>query len=227
MSAAARKKPRSRRKQKKTELVYGLGATGLSVARYFAERDIEVRFVDSRENPPGCDELASLLPEADGNIEISGAKNYGRFSFGGTELYSRLLEGPFPDYERVIPKSNPLRAEIQRGDFLASLRRILVLSDSQTRQVKLVLEPSRLQVLAEYQGAGEAMEELPLEYSGEPLTIGYNGGYLLDMLKTFDAERVAMSFQSSVSAGLFNPIDDEKEESLLCLVMPLRLPDAR
>ena len=65
MSAAARKKPRSRRKQKKTELVYGLGATGLSVARYFAERDIEVRFVDSRENPPGCDELASLLPEAD------------------------------------------------------------------------------------------------------------------------------------------------------------------
>jgi len=177
--------------------------------------------------PKALNQVLRLLPETDGEVEISGAKNYGRFVFGGTQLYSRLLEGPFPDYDRVIPKSNPLRAEIQRGDLLASLRRILVLSDSQTRQVKMVFEPSRLQVLAEYQGAGEAMEELPLDYSGEPLTIGYNGGYLLDMLKTFDTERVAMTFQSSVSAGLFHPIDDEKEESLLCLVMPLRLPDAR
>jgi DNA polymerase-3 subunit beta len=91
----------------------------------------------------------------------------------------------------------------------------------------MVFEPSRLQVLAEYQGAGEAMEELPLEYAGDPLTIGYNGGYLLEMLKTFDAERVEMSFQSAVSAGVFRPIGKEAPENVLCLVMPLRLPEAR
>ncbi|MFH1144729.1 MAG: DNA polymerase III subunit beta [Candidatus Eisenbacteria bacterium] len=177
--------------------------------------------------PKALNQVLRLISEAGGDIEINGAKNYGRFRIGTTELYSRLLEGPFPDYQRVIPKTNPLQAVIQRADLLASLRRILVLSDSQTRQIRMVIEPSRLQVLAEYQGAGEAMEELPLEYSGEPLTIGYNGGYLLEMLKTFDAQRVEMSFQSAVSAGVFRPLDEDPAENLLCLVMPLRLPETR
>ena len=177
--------------------------------------------------PKALNQVLRLIPEAKGEVEINGAKNYGRFRIGATELYSRLLEGPFPDYQRVIPKTNTLRAEIQRGDLLASLRRILVLSDSQTRQIRMVIEPSRLQVLAEYQGAGEAMEELALEYSGEPLTIGYNGGYLLEMLKTFNSERVEMNFQSAVSAGLFRPLDKDPAESVLCLVMPLRLPETR
>ena len=177
--------------------------------------------------PKALNQVLRLVPEASGEIEISGAKNYGRFRMGTTELYSRLLEGPFPDYQRVIPKSNPLKAQIQRGDLLASLRRILVLSDSQTRQIRMVIEPSRLQLLAEYQGAGEALEELPLEYAGDPLTIGYNGGYLLEMLKTFDVEKVEMTFQSAVSAGVFRPVDGNENEDLLCLVMPLRLPEAR
>ena len=195
-----------------------------------ARASLQGAFKQKREMllpPKALNQVLRLMPEASGEIEVSGLKNYGRFRIGSTELYSRLLEGPFPDYQRVIPKANPLRAEIQRGDLLASLRRILVLSDSQTRQIRMVLEPSRLQVLAEYQGAGEALEELPLEYSGDPLTIGYNGGYLLEMLKTFDAERVEMSFQSAVSAGVFRPLDDNAAESVLCLVMPLRLPEAR
>jgi DNA polymerase III subunit beta len=92
--------------------------------------------------------------------------------------------------------------------------------------VRFVFEPSRLQILAEYQGAGEAMEELPIEYEGEPLTIGYNGGYVLEMLKTFDCDRVEMAFQSAVSAGVFMPAEKPADEELLCLVMPLRLPEA-
>jgi DNA polymerase-3 subunit beta len=195
-----------------------------------ARASLEGTFKQKREMifpPKALNQVLRLIPEAGAEIEVSGAKNYGRFRIGNTELYSRLLEGPFPDYQRVIPKTNPLKAEILRSDLLASLRRILVLSDSQTRQIRMVFEPSRLQVLAEYQGAGEAMEELPLEYAGDPLTIGYNGGYLLEMLKTFDAERVEMSFQSAVSAGVFRPIGKEAPENVLCLVMPLRLPEAR
>jgi DNA polymerase-3 subunit beta len=174
--------------------------------------------------PKALNQLLRLMGDGDGALEISGSKNYAMVQIGNTQLYSRLLEGPFPEYERVIPKSNPLRAVARREDLLASLRRILVLSDSQTRQVKLLFEPSRLQIMAEYQGAGEALEELPVEYDGDPLTIGYNGGYLLEMLKTFDSERVEMAFQSAVSAGLFKPADRAPDEDLLCLVMPLRLP---
>jgi DNA polymerase-3 subunit beta len=176
--------------------------------------------------PKALNQLLRLLPEATGTVEISGSKSYARFRLGDTLLYSRLMEGPFPPYESVIPKDNKLRATIAREDLFASLRRILVLSDAQTRQVRMVIEPSRLQILAEYQGAGEALEELPLEYEGDPLTIGYNGSYLIDMLKTFEAERVEMAFQSSLSAGVFQPSPAHPEEDLLCLVMPLRLPDA-
>ncbi|MBM3316854.1 MAG: DNA polymerase III subunit beta [Candidatus Eisenbacteria bacterium] len=174
--------------------------------------------------PKALNQLLRLIGDADGPLEISGSKNYARIRIGSTQLYSRLLEGPFPDYEKVIPKSNPLRAVVRREDLLASLRRILVLSDSQTRQVKIMLEPGRLQIMAQYQGAGEAQEELPVDYDGTPLTIGYNGGYLLEMLKTFDGERVEMAFQSAVSAGLFKPAELQPDEDLLCLVMPLRLP---
>jgi DNA polymerase-3 subunit beta len=82
-----------------------------------------------------------------------------------------------------------------------------------------------LQILAEYQGAGEAREELPVEYDGDEVAVGYNGGYLLEMLKTFGDGDVVMSFESAVSAGVFRPAQEEAEESLLCLVMPLRLPE--
>ena len=175
--------------------------------------------------PKALNQLLRLFPEADGDVEISGSKSYARFSVGSTELFSRLLEGPFPDYERVIPNSSPLNAIIRRDDFIASLRRILVLSDSQTRQVKMSFKPSHLSILAEYQGAGEASEELPVDYEGEEHTIGYNGGYILEMLKTFGVDRVKMSFESAVSAGVFTPTEPKEGEDLLCLVMPLRLPE--
>ncbi|MCK4304693.1 MAG: DNA polymerase III subunit beta [Candidatus Eisenbacteria sp.] len=175
--------------------------------------------------PKALNQLLRLIPDIKEEVEIGGSKSYARFVVGRTELYSRLLEGPFPDYDRVIPKSSPLNAVIQRADLMASLKRILVLSDSQTRQVKLTFGANLLKILSEYQGAGEAAEEIPIEYDGDEVTIGYNGGYLLDMLKTIQDNRVAMKFESSVSAGVFRPEKENSEEDMLCLVMPLRLPE--
>ncbi len=177
--------------------------------------------------PKALNQLLRLMSGADGGVLVNGTKSYARFGLGETELYSRLLEGPFPDYERVIPKSSPLTATMSRADLIASLRRILVLSDSQTRQVKMVFSPQRLQVLSEYQGAGEAAEEMPIDYDGDEVTIGYNGGYLLEMLKTFADDHVVMAFESSVSAGVFRPAKQDEQEDMLCLVMPLRLPEER
>ena len=175
--------------------------------------------------PKALNQLLKLISSSDGKIVVSGSKSYASFIFGQTELYSRLLEGPFPDYERVIPKSSAFSAMINRGDFISSLRRILVLSDSQTRQVKMVFEPNRLQILSEYQGAGEASEEMPIEYGGDELTIGFNGGYLVEMMKTFEVDTVEMKFESAVSAGVFIPVNGKPEEDMLCLIMPLRLPE--
>lgn len=176
--------------------------------------------------PKALNQLLRLMGDFTGEVELSGTKNYARFALDDTQLYSRLLEGPFPDYDRVIPKDNPLQAVIRRDDLVSSLRRILVLSDSQTRQVRMSLSGVRLRLTAEYQGAGEASEEIPMEYEGDDLTIGYNGGYLLEMMKTFESDRVEMRFQSAVSAGTFRPREEPEDEKLLCLVMPLRLPEA-
>ena len=137
--------------------------------------------------PKALNHLVRLIGDAEGEIKVNGSKSYARFGLGDTELYSRLLEGPFPDYRRVIPKTSSRSAILTRSDLIASLRRILVLSDSQTRQVKMVFSPNRLQILSEYQGAGKASEEMPIEYEGDEVAIGYNGGYLLEMLKTFSA----------------------------------------
>ncbi len=177
--------------------------------------------------PKALNQLIKLMSEHKEEVQVTGSKSYALFRVGTTELYSRLLEGPFPEYERVIPDSSPLQATLQRGDLIASLRRILVLSDSQTRQVKMEFAPKRLRILAEYQGAGEASEELPIDYDGEELTIGYNGGYLLDMLKTFKDDQVVMHFESAVAAGVFKPATETPGEDLLCLVMPLRLPEGQ
>jgi DNA polymerase-3 subunit beta len=176
--------------------------------------------------PKALNQILRLSPDPKSKIDVSGSKSYARFGVGDTELYSRLLEGPFPDYDRVIPKSSPFSVIMQRADLIASLRRILVLSDAQTRQVKMVFKPGSLQIIAEYQGAGEASEELPIDYDGDEVTIGYNGGYLLEMLKTFTDEQIVMAFESSVSAGVFKPAKESAEEALMCLVMPLRLPEA-
>ncbi len=161
-----------------------------------------------------------------GDVRIAATKSYARFTLGETQMYTRLLEGPFPDYRRVIPADNPLKAVVNREAIQSSLKRILVLSDSQTRQVRLEFQPERLTIMAEYQGAGEAKEEIPIEYEAEPLLVGFNGGYLFEMLRTFDSDRLEMAFESPRAAGLFRPIGGAEEEDLLCLIMPLRLPEA-
>jgi DNA polymerase-3 subunit beta len=177
--------------------------------------------------PKALNQVLRLLSEVEGEVEVSGSKSYARFGLGNTSLYSRLLEGPFPEYDRVIPKTSSRQAILNRSDFVASLRRILVLSDSQTRQVRMAFSKGHLQLLSEYQGAGEASEEMPAEYDGDEVTIGYNGGYLLEMFKTFQGEKVVMTFESAVSAGVFKPVAESEDEDLLCLVMPLRLPEGR
>jgi DNA polymerase-3 subunit beta len=168
-----------------------------------------------------------LLAGASGPVQIGISKNHARFVIGDTTLTTKLIEGPFPNYEQVLPKQNNKHLRVRREDFAQALERVSVFSDSLTRQVKLSLRPNRMTLVVQTPDQGEATEELEAQYGSDDLDIGYNAAYLLDILRTIDSEEVDIRLNTPVTAGLLAPAPADKgsapKEDLLCLVMPLRL----
>jgi DNA polymerase-3 subunit beta len=173
--------------------------------------------------------LSRLIPGASGPVEISLSRNHARFGLGGTTLITKLIEGPFPNYEQVIPMQNAKHLRAGREGLAAALERVSVFSDSLTRQVKLSLKENQLLLIVQTPDQGEATEELPVQYGAEDLDIGYNASYLLDILRTIETDEVEMQLNTPVTAGLVVPAGGAEpqaakgKEDLLCLVMPLRL----
>jgi len=174
-------------------------------------------------------QLARLIPSATGPVEIALSRTHARFTIGETTLTTKLIEGPFPNYEQVIPKQNTKQLRAKREELAAALERVSVFSDSLTRQVKLALREGKMTLIVQTPDQGEATEELGAQYSAEDLDIGYNASYLLDILRTVDSEEVEMQLNTAVTAGLVVPVaaaeakQAQGQEDLLCLVMPLRL----
>ncbi len=171
--------------------------------------------------------LARLLSGATGPVGVGISKNHARFVVDETTLTTKLIEGPFPNYEQVLPKQNNKHLRVKREDLAQALERVSVFSDSLTRQVKLSLRPNRLTLIVQTPDQGEATEELEAQYGSDDLDIGYNAAYLLDILHTIDSEEVDIRLNTPVTAGLIAPRAPERvtpqQEDLLCLVMPLRL----
>jgi DNA polymerase III subunit beta len=172
-------------------------------------------------------QIQRLLANASGPVTIGISKNHARFVLGDTTLTTKLIEGPFPNYEQVLPKQNNKHLRVKREDLAQALERVSVFSDSLTRQVKLSLRPNRLTLVVQTPDQGDATEELDAQYGQDDLDIGYNAAYLLDILRTIDSEEVDVRLNTPVTAGLVAPAPTDKgasgKEDLLCLVMPLRL----
>lgn len=172
--------------------------------------------------------LARLLPEAGDNVGVELSKTHARFVLGNTTLTTKLIEGPFPNYEQVLPKNNTKHLAVSRDALSSALDRVSVFSDSLTKQVKFSISKNRLRLVVQTPDQGEATEDLDVKYDADDLDIGYNAVYLLDILKTMDAEEVLVQLNTPVTAGLLVPAPSGESkapavESLLCLVMPLRL----
>jgi len=176
-------------------------------------------------------QLLRLISGAAGPVRIGISKNHARFVLGDTTLTTKLIEGPFPNYEQVLPKQNNKLLRVKREDLAQALERVSVFSDSLTRQVKLSLRPNKLTLIVQTPDQGEATEELDASYGSDDLDIGYNAAYLLDILRTVDCEEIEIKLNTPVTAGLIAPAappegkgsSASQEENLLCLVMPLRL----
>jgi DNA polymerase-3 subunit beta len=142
-------------------------------------------------------------------------------------VFSRLLEGPFPNYEQVIPKGNDKLLSVARTELQQAIDRVATHSDNITHQVKLELAAGKVTVRVNTTDVGAGEETIEAKYAEEPMAVAYNANYLLDILKSLDSERVALRLDRPTNAGIVEPEGGlkEAEEDLLCLIMPLRLPE--
>src|ERR1700704_3258617 len=165
-------------------------------------------------------ELGKLLADVDDPVTLNVLANQVRFTFTNIELVSKVVDGKFPDYNRVIPAGHAKRILLPRTELLASLQRAAILSNEKFRGVRLVLGADQLKIICTNSEQEEAEEELEIDYKGEALDIGFNITYLLDVLHNLATERVLLAFGDANSSALITMPD---RGDYKYVVMPMRI----
>ena len=166
-------------------------------------------------------ELARLLPDRpDGPVRVQIVASQVKFSFGGVELISKLVEGKFPDYTKVIPVGNTRQFAVGREQLAAALQRAAILTTDKFKGVRLVLGAGSLKINSTNSDQEDAQEELEIDYSGEGLDIGFNVTYLLDVLANLKSEQVFFSLGDALGSALITMPESDKFKYV---VMPMRI----
>lgn len=168
----------------------------------------------------GVLELARLFGDLDGLVTLTIGNNYIQATAEGLSFSSKLVDGKFPDYERVIPKGGNKHISMNREELRQALNRVAILSNDKFRGVRLLLSENSLQLLANNPEQEEAEENVNVSYSGSDLEIGFNVSYLLDVMNTLKTESVEFVLTDSNSSGV---IQGQGQENSLYVVMPMRL----
>lgn len=165
-------------------------------------------------------EMQRLLSDKEGAIEMQFAGNQAKFSFEGMEFVTKLVEGKFPDYNRVIPKNHKNIITLGRQPLLASLQRTAILTSEKFKGVRLNIEPGTLRVASNNAEQEEAVDELDIDYAGDAIEIGFNVTYLIDALANMDQDMVKIELADSNSSALLTIPDDA---AFKYVVMPMRI----
>ena len=165
-------------------------------------------------------ELQRLLSDGDGAIGMQFASNQAKFSFGAMEFVTKLVEGKFPDYNRVIPRGHTNSLTLGRAPLLASLQRTAIMTSDKFKGVRLNLEPGSLRVASNNAEQEEAVDELDVDYGGAPIEIGFNVTYLIDALASMQQDMVQIALADGSSSAL---ITIPENESFKYVVMPMRI----
>jgi len=165
-------------------------------------------------------ELMRLLPDSEEPVRVRMAPSQVRFGFGAIELISKLVEGRFPDYQRVVPSGNSKTFSIGREDLMHALQRAAILTTDKFKGVRVVLAPGSLKISSTNADQEEAQEELEVDYGGEGLDVGFNVAYLLDVLTNLKCEQVRFALGDALGSALVSMVDSEKFKYV---VMPMRI----
>jgi DNA polymerase-3 subunit beta len=167
-------------------------------------------------------ELSRLLSEGDEDIRYERGENHLFFDVGGRLLISRMIDGQFPAYERVIPKGNDKHIEFERDRLMSAVKRVALLSNERSRAVKFQIEKGKVDVTSSSPDLGEAKETLPVEYSGSPMQICFNAQYVLDFLTAVTTDTIALDLKDEVSQALMKPVGAEGYDYTY-VIMPMRV----
>jgi len=167
-------------------------------------------------------ELARLLAEGDGEIRYERGENHLFFQVGDRLLISRMIDGQFPAYERVIPKGNDKHIEFERDRLTNAVKRVALLSNERSRAVKFVIDKGKVDVTSSSPDLGEAHETLPVEYSGPAMQICFNAQYALDFLSAVNADVVSLDLKDEVSQAVMKPVGAEGYDYTY-VIMPMRV----
>jgi DNA polymerase-3 subunit beta len=165
-------------------------------------------------------ELQRLLKDEDTPLEMRFAGNQAKFVFSGMEFVSKLVEGKFPDYNRVIPKNHKNHVTLGRAPLLASLQRAAILTSEKFKGVRVNIEPGTLRIASSNAEQEEAKEELEIDYGGDAIEIGFNVTYLIDALSNMSVEMIKMELQDTNSSAL---ITVPEQSGFKYVVMPMRI----
>jgi DNA polymerase-3 subunit beta len=167
-------------------------------------------------------ELGRLLTEGEGDVAYVRGENHLFFDVGGRLLISRMIDGQFPAYERVIPKGNDKRIEFERDRLTNAVKRVALLSNERSRAVKFQVDKGKVDVTSSSPDLGEAKETLPVEYAGTPMQICFNAQYVLDFLAAVTTDVVSLELKDEVSQAVMKPVGADGYEYTY-VIMPMRV----
>jgi DNA polymerase-3 subunit beta len=186
------------------------------------EAAAQVPAADLIVHPKALGQVQRLFP-ADTPVEVARSENHLGFRSETVQVYTRLIEGPYPNYEQVIPKDNDKHMVAEKAKLTQAVRRMAIVASDQTHRIRMSLGGPMLRFSVESPDLGAANEELEVEYDGDPLEIGFNAQYLLELLRYMPTDEVRMSFKAPERAATMQPLGNEDTPEYMCLVMPLRL----
>lgn len=169
----------------------------------------------------GLVETRKLLEKSEGTIDVSVNDSVVNLKKETTELFMRLIEGDFPDYQQVVPKEHTHRIEFPRDEFLSALRRILILTTERSRGIKLQFEKDKVEVSVNTPDLGEGTEEIAASYAGDGLSIGFNGRYLTEALNVMnEGDSVVLFLKDEMSPGL---LQQKESHEFSYVIMPMKI----
>jgi DNA polymerase-3 subunit beta len=167
-------------------------------------------------------ELGRLLAEGEGDIQYERGENHLFFDIGGRLLISRMIDGQFPAFERVIPKNNDKKVEFDRDRLTSAVKRVALLSNERSRAVKFQMDKGKVEIASSSPEFGEAKEVIVVDYSAAPVTICFNAQYVLDFLAVVETDSVSLEFKDEMSQAVMKPVGAENYDYTY-VIMPMRV----
>jgi DNA polymerase-3 subunit beta len=167
-------------------------------------------------------ELGRLMAEGDADIQFERGENHLFFKMGDRILISRMIDGQFPAYERVIPKGNDKHIEFERDRLTNAVKRVALMSNERSRAVKFQIEKGKVDVTSSSPDLGEAHEEISVDYAGGPMQICFNAQYVLDFLAAVSTDTVSLDLKDEVSQAVVKPVGAEGYDYTY-VIMPMRI----